>query len=157
MKPLIEIVKICFAIVWRATRDNWCGAKIHHWLLATGLLPLRNSGLDTVCNNINRFRHRALETEMVRQGYNGFQCCECVLEILNEIYHVVILNGTPTGYIAVGCHMHGISSRVCLLQLDDSMWLRPFWMKRMPAERLNDINDLAGWSYDWKLLCCNEI
>ena len=47
MKPLIETVKICFAIVWRATRDNWCGAKIHHWLLATGLLPLRNSGLDT--------------------------------------------------------------------------------------------------------------
>ena len=46
---------------------------------------------------------------------------------------------TPTGYIAVGCHMHGISSRGILLQLDASMWLRPFPIKRMPDESFNDI------------------
>ena len=43
---LIETVKICFAFVWRETRDNWFATGIHRWRLATGLRPLRNSDLD---------------------------------------------------------------------------------------------------------------
>ena len=43
-----------------------------------------------------------------------------------------------------------LNAETNMLKLDDSMWLRPFSMKRILVESLNEIYHLAGLSYEWK-------